>query len=365
MTAAPRADKPAAQLSAKSDSPRDDAAAIERALREEPTSFSFFQAVRLLSRINPDRSRVGRLGDPGDEVVHFAASTSLAFPPSEIQALTLPEKVDGKAEEPGKMTVSFFGLTGPQGVLPHVYTEHAASRARAKDTAFRDFLDLFDGRAIALFYRAWEKHFAPGAQESGSEDRLRDHLLDLAGLGTPGLRNRLPVPDDALAFYASTLALHNRSADGLARLIGDYFSVPATVEQFTGAWRHVDSGGQSTLGEMGDAGRLGFGVIGDAAWDPQGRVRLRLGPLTRAQFDAFLPGGAAHEPLRALARLYADDQVGVDAQLVLAREAVPRVSLLPPRDAASAGAPPLGRGTWLARRAPTRDPDETMLTLCD
>jgi type VI secretion system protein ImpH len=345
--------------------PRNDVAALERALRDEPTSFSFFQAVRLLSRLNPGRARVGRMGDPADEVVRFAASTSLAFPPSEIQSLVLPDKTAGAEPVPAKMTVSFFGLTGPQGVLPHVYTEHAASRARAKDTAFRDFLDLFDGRAIALFYRAWEKHFAPGAQESGSEDRLRDHLLDLAGLGTAGLKKRLPVSDDALAFYASTLALHTRSADGLGRLVGDYFGVKASVEQFAGAWRRVDGGGQVALGAFGDAGRLGFGVIGDAAWDPEGRVRLRLGPLARAQFDAFLPGGAAYEPLRALVRLYVDDQVGVDAQLVLARDAVPKCTLLPPRDAAAAGAPPLGRGTWLASRTPNRDPDETMLHLCE
>jgi type VI secretion system protein ImpH len=360
----PRPSRPA--LSPEGAAKRDkDAAAIERALGEEPTSFSFFQAVRLLSQLNPDRARVGRMGDPADEVVRFAASTSLAFPPSEIQALTLPDKSDPTEPVPAKMTVSFFGLTGPQGVLPHVYTEHAASRARSRDTAFRDFLDLFDGRAIALFYRAWEKHFAPGAQEAGTDDRLRDHLLDLVGVGTEGLRRRLPVPDDALGFYAGTLALHTRSADGLGRLVADYFGVPASVEQFAGAWRRVDDGGQCALGGFGDAGRLGFGVIGDAAWDPEGRVCLRLGPLARAQFDAFLPGGAAYEPLRALVRFYVDDQVGVDAQLVLAREAVPKCTLLPPRDAAAAGAAPLGRGTWLASRTPARDPDETMLCLCE
>jgi type VI secretion system protein ImpH len=261
------------------------------------------------------------------------------------------------------MAVNFFGLTGPQGVLPHVYTEYTAARARARDTALRDFLDLFHHRALSLYYRAWEQsHFAT-AHETGREDRLYDHLLDLAGVGTAGLRERLPAADEALAYYAGLLASRARPADGLARFIGDYFDVPATVEQFVGEWRRVDGGGQCTLGEEADAGRLGFGVIGDAAWDPQARVRLRLGPLTRTQFDDFLPGGAAHEALASLARLYADDQVGVDAQLVLLRGDVVGCTLGASAPSAP-GTPRLGRGSWLASRPMRRDPDDTVLSLC-
>ena len=216
---------------------------------------------------------------------------------------------------------------------------------------------------VSLFYRAWKSNQSPVLQEEGADDRVHDHLLDLAGLGTEGMRGRLPVPDSVLAFYAGLLTLRVRPADGLARLVGDYFDVPATVEQFVGEWRRVDDRGQCTMGAEDDAGRLGFGVLGDAAWDTQARVRLRLGPLTRAQYEAFLPGGTAHEPLCALARLYTAEEVGVDAQLVLDRGEVPPCVLGPP--ARDGPAPPrLGRGTWLASRPLGRDPDETALRLC-
>jgi len=336
---------------------------LERALRDEPTAFSFFQAVRLLSRLRPTRAPVGGWADPANETARFAASTSLGFPASEIQTLTLPDETRGDAAGPARMTVNFLGLTGPQGVLPHLYTEQAATLARAKDTALRDFLDLFNHRVLSLFYRAWKAHRPSVLQEERGEDRVHDHLLDLAGLGTDGMRERLPVPDAALAFYAGLLALRARPADGLARLIGDYFDVPAEVEQFVGEWRRVDHHGQCTMGADDAAGRLGFGVLGDAAWDAQARVRLRLGPLSRAQYEAFLPGGAAHDALRALVRLYAADEVGVDAQLVLSRrDVMPCVLGTPARE----GPPPtrLGRGTWLASRPLERDPDETALRLC-
>ena len=340
------------------------AALIERALRDDPTGFSFFQAVRLLARLFPDRAAVGGWADPANEVARFSASTSLGFPPSEIQSLTMPNGGAASGDEgPTRLTVNFLGLTGPQGVLPHYYTEHAATRARARDTAFRDFLDLFNHRILSLFYRAWKSHRSPVLQEEGAPDRLHEHLLDVAGLGSDGMRGRLPVPDAALAFYAGLFSLRARPADGLARLVGDYFGVPAEVEQFIGEWRRVDETGQCTMGAEDDAGRLGFGVLGDAAWDAQARVRLRLGPLTRAQYDAFLPGGDAHEALRSLARFYTGDEVGVDAQLVLARDEVPRCVLGPPsRDRSPP--PRLGRGTWLAAKPLARDPDETALRLC-
>lgn len=338
---------------------------MERAIRDEPTGFGFFQMVRLLSRMFPQRSRVGTWSDPSSEVARFRASTSLAFPASEIQELTMPEGGLGPGTPPTQMTVNFFGLTGPQGVMPHLYTQHAATRARARDTAFRDFLDIFNHRAISLLFRAWEKNQTAVVHESGAEDRFFQHLLDLAGMGTDGLQGRLPIRDEAAAFFSGLLATKARPADGLARLIGDYFGVRASVEQFVGDWQHVNVGGQCTLGADDAAGQLGFGVLGDAGWDPQSRVRLRLGPLTREQFDSFVPGGAAHNALRALARMYADDIVGVDAQLVLSRrEVAPCVLGVPGTSQGASRAPGLGRGTWLASRPLTRDPDETTLRLC-
>ncbi|HEY0777011.1 MAG TPA: type VI secretion system baseplate subunit TssG [Gemmatirosa sp.] len=333
---------------------------LARTLADEPTSFAAFQAVRLLGRLHPDRAPVGGWAEPGSEIVRFTVPPSFSFPTAEIDRLRPP----ADAGAPFRIAVTFFGLTGPQALLPHVYTQHVAEQARARDPGFRDFLDLFHHRALSLFYRVWAKPQVVIGHETADDDWLLDHLLDIAGVGTARLRTRLPVSDAVLGYYAGLLATAARPADGLARLIGDYFDVPATVEQFVGEWRRVDGRGQTTLGTDDEPATLGLGMVGDEAWDPQSRVRLRLGPLTRAQFDSFLPGGSAHEPLRALARLYADDQVGVDAQLVLDRGAVAPCVLGFPLGITGACGPPLGRGTWLVSRPMARDPDETALALC-
>ena len=56
-----------------------------------------------------------------------------------------------------------MGLAGTGGILPSHYTQLLIDRVREKDFGLRDFLDLFNHRLIAQFYRAWEKcHFYVG-----------------------------------------------------------------------------------------------------------------------------------------------------------------------------------------------------------
>jgi type VI secretion system protein ImpH len=327
---------------------------IEAALRHDPHSFSFFQAVRVLERLRPGHAAPGQFVDPATEFVRFGAHASIAFPPSEIQELDLPED----EHEPARMTVNFMGVTGPLGVLPHQYTLLLRERQRAKDGAAAAFLDLFHHRIISLFYRAWEKHRFTLAAEKDGEDPLRDHLLDLVGMGLPSQRQQLPIEDEALIHFGSLLGPQQRSAVALEQLIEDFFDVPVAVEQFVGGWYPLPRHDLTAVGEENGAStRLGMGAVaGDEIWDQQARVRVRLGPLSREQFDAFLPTGSAHEPLRALLRFFSHDQFDFEAQLVLAQDQVPGLVL---GDADQ----PLGWGTWVRTRPSSRDADETILTL--
>lgn len=339
--------------------------ALEELLSENPTSIEFFQAVRLLERMLPERDPVGGFGDPAREVARFVVPPSISFPASEIQSLELD---DGGAARIG---INFIGLTGPLGVLPYSYTLAVAERVRQRDTAARDFLDLFHHRIASLFYRAWERYRFTVAHERDQRDPLAMHVADLIGMGTAGLQRRLGVDDASLLFYGGLLAAHRRSATGLEQILSDYFSVTASVEQFVGDWYPLRISDQCALDHESTApsARLGLGaVVGDEVWDPQARVRVRLGPLTRAQYDDFLPGGTALSRLRELVRLYTDDQLDVELQLVLARDDVPACVLGTYDDAAGGtgaggGFLPLGWATWLRTTESTHDRDDTVFVL--
>jgi type VI secretion system protein ImpH len=329
--------------------------ALEESLEREPYSFEFFQAVRLLQQLRPNATRVGSWGNPDEEAVHFGATPTTAFPASEIQA------IEKNGDLPARMMVNFFGLTGPQGVLPLEYSELVAERVRQRDHSLRDFLDLFNHRFLSLFFRAWERTHALGGDPATGRDPLRDHLLDLAGMGTSGLADQLGLPPASLPFYVGLLAMPTRPAVALELLLEDYFGVPVDVEQFVGGWYAIDEASQCALGDESSASaQLGFGAVaGDEIWDLQARARLRLGPLTRAQYDTFLPTGRAYEELRALTKFFTGEQVDIELQLVLARDEVPPVSL----GTDSVGPTPLGWCTWLRSRPFTRDASDTILTL--
>ena len=329
--------------------------AVEEALEREPYSFEFFQAVRLLHQLYPDRGRVGRFGNPDDEAIQFGATPATAFPASEIQAIEMDNG------QPPRMLVNFFGLTGPQGVLPLEYSELVADRVRQRDHSLRDFLDLFNHRIISLFFRAWERTHGHGADATKDDDALHNHLLDLVGLGTNGLPEQLGLPPAALAFYVGLLAIPTRPAVALELLLEDYFGVSVEVEQFVGGWYSIDEVSQCALGDESSASsQLGVGAVaGDEIWDLQAKARLRVGPLTRAQYDTFLPTGRAYRDLRALTKFFTGEQVDIEVQLVLARDEVPPVSL-----GAEGTAPtPLGWCTWLRSRPFTRDASDTILSL--
>ena len=72
--------------------PRDPLVRVEDLLRSQPATFSFFQVVRLLRQLHPDRSAVGRFVDPSEEDVRFSVPATIAFPTSEIASPVRPAR---------------------------------------------------------------------------------------------------------------------------------------------------------------------------------------------------------------------------------------------------------------------------------
>lgn len=319
-------------------------------LRREPWGFDFFQAVRLLEAAGG--RPVGGAGPPAAEAVRFAAGTGPGFPAAAVEGFEPPRGDAG----PPRLVVTFFGLTGPNGVLPAGYTQAVAAGRRGaghpEGQAAADWFDLFTHRLLSLFHRAWAKYRLPAAFETAGREGRRDPvtgaLLALIGLGTPGLGGRLDGVDDlALLRYANLLAGMARPAGGLAGMLSDYFGVPVAVEAFAGRRVPLDAENQSRLGRRGANDRLGDGVVvGRRVWDVAGRFRVRVGPLDGPAFAGWLPAGRRLATLAALVRFATRDDLDFDVQVVLAAGAAPPLRL------ARHGGRRLGWDAWVARRPP-------------
>ncbi|MEW6760801.1 MAG: type VI secretion system baseplate subunit TssG [Pseudomonadota bacterium] len=321
-------------------------AVIERLFRE-PYRFEYFQAVRMLElwlhrRGQPRRGLVA-------DYLRFQNSLSLGFPPSQLESIT-PEPRELDASTPAlaaalqegslkylRLTPAFMGLLGAQGVLPLHYTERIAEhQAQAKGEpeaeGARAFLDAFSNRSLALFYEAWRKYRLALQYQQGGEDGFMTILLSLAGLGDKALRRRLSgkqdgeVLDESIAYFASSMRHRPSSSVQLARVLSEYFGQQVVAEQFVGSWYEVPLAQQTLLGS--DKAVLGVGTIAGArVWQRDLRLRLVVGPLDRAGFNDFLPGGLAARALRSMLSMFTGVTLEYEVELVLLAADVHNVRL--------------------------------------
>ena len=331
------------------------ASALGESLGSDAASFEFFQAVALLQQLSSELRPVGGFSSPQEEVVHFRVNPRLGFPASEIQEIRLSEA------GPAEMLVNFMGLTGPLGVLPYAYSELVIERLHAKDRSLASFFDIFNDRAISLFFRAWLRARLHVSYGTGARDFLTQYLRDLLGLGTTGLSDRQQVEDEALMPFVSLLAMQPRSATALEQVLTEYFEVPVEIEQFTGAWYAIDRGMQCEMDEDDSMStQVGRGaVVGDAVWDRQGRARIRIGPLSLERYLEFLPEGSAYPALRAISRFFSNDCIDFEVQLILDRNEVPAIEL----DAEAEQPARLGWVSWARTKPFHCNAQDTILEL--
>lgn len=321
---------------------------------DEPYRFEFFQAVRLLEKIFPERRTIGRGALPNQEAVRIRSHVALDFPPSEIRAIR--ETVDENGNDPKtEMLISFMGMIGPSGVLPVHYTELAMDRIRHRDTALWAFLDIFTHRSVSMFYRAWAKYRFPIAYERG-EDEFTGYLFDLAGLGTKGIRGRMRLPDESLLPYVGLIAQRPHSSNALENIISDYFGAKASVRQFFGQWLALEPSDFTQLGTANSV--LGqTAIAGTRVWDQQSKFRVRLGPLSFKKFAAFLPNGSAHKPLRSIIRFMVGNELDFDVQLLLKAKQVPGTIMT----TRAQRRPMLGWTSFLKTKPFKKDDDQVVL----
>ena len=262
------------------------------------------------------------------------------------------------------MAVNFIGLVGPLGVLPQHYTELITERLRSHDPTLLSFLNIFQHRITSLFHTAWKKHKFTIGYEADRNDPLTKVLFHLVGLGTADLQRRQAVLDETFLFYSGFFGMIPRSAIGLESVLADYFDCPVRVEQFVGTWRSLEEEDQCSFElSFSDSTRLGMGAVaGDEVWDQQSRARVRIGPVNASRYLDFLPNGQCFEQLKSLIRMYGDNNVEFEVQLVLEKQQVPACEL----GLDDLTGPQLGWFTWMKSKPEfDRDAADTVILLTE
>jgi type VI secretion system protein ImpH len=331
---------------------RSDSLTLRELLVENIERFEFAQALRLLERWMPDRAPVGGDHALDDEVVRFRSDISLVFPRSDLQRFE-----PGEIGHPPRVTVNFMGVATPAsyGSLPQRYAEEIRSLVRDKNTALRDFLDLFNHRLISLFFRARALHLPALQIERGSDNPFERALSAVLGIATPGLSQRLSLPDRALIARAGLLARRPVPAIVLEALLESTFELPVEVLQFQPRRYAMTADDENRLGRANC--RLGEDLfLGREITLADARIRLRAGPLDCARFEGLLPDALEHQQFVDLVRLATGDGLDFDLQLVLQAAEVPSTRM--GGDGVAIGR--LGWSSWLASDARPEPADDAV-----
>lgn len=327
---------------------RTPASLVDRLLAR-PEEFEFFQALRLLEQVSQSQ-----YGDAS--AIDFSSNTSLSFPGSSVSKIT--SKEEEEEEEDGRKhwqaEVKLFGLTGSAGVLPYHYSEMVQQRLRLRDRGLKSFLDLFNSRLIHLFFKAWRKYRLPFAYEhhkligKSGEDSFTRAISSLAGLGTPSLKNDLPIEGDSLLGLSGILSRPVRSAIAVEQALQYYFDLPIVIKQFQGQWLDIPEDTQSKL----PSSTLPFGmncelgkntILGSHGWQIQSKFSVMIKNISYAQLMELQPRGRKMQQLRELTRLLTRNEFDFDIVITTDAVSIPELKL----DSDSNKPPLLGWNTAL------------------
>ncbi|KUP94258.1 type VI secretion system baseplate subunit TssG [Tritonibacter horizontis] len=307
-------------------------------LVESPQEHHLFQALRVLEAHFADHPRLGESRRPRQDALRLGQEAELAFPTS-----TIAEFKTASGDKPARLTNRFFGFFGPSGPLPLHLTEYARDRRRNhRDPTIVAFADMLTHRLLSLMYRAWAQG-NPAVNFDRGNDQMARKVAALVGYHGDHLRDRDAMPDMARLHYAGHLGQQARNPEGLVSILSSFLGVEVRLQEFVGSWLELEPDDRWQLG-MGSLGQTTS--IGDRVWSRSAKFRLRIGPLSLADYERLLPGGDSLKRVRAIVRSYVGDCLDWDVNLILHGDEVPRASL--------GGTTRLGHTSWIGSR---RDPE--------
>ena len=302
-------------------------------LQAEPQRFDLLSVLRRLERENADKPRIGEARRLKDEFVEIAQDPYLEFPDSNLEAVAV--------EENGRMRLKarFLGMFGPQGALPLTTTEEAHGWLLERDDAFARFVDVFQRRFLALFFRAWADARPIAQHDRPEEDRFRAYIGAMIGIGTPAFRDADSISDFAKLPYAGLIAARVKSASRLRAFLASFLETRVEIDEFVGAWLELDRAERTRLGQANSTLSADC-VAGASMYTVSDKFRIRVFVRDIRHFREFLPGSPLARQIADAVHLYLGLEYDWDMELAIPAGEITAVRL--GRDAA------IGWTSWMS-----------------
>ncbi len=289
-------------------------------LRPQLPYMNFYRFCQLLEKNHPKAPIIGSGWLVGDEPIRFRPHPGMGFPAGEIRGMDDPEP-----PRPPAVRVTFMGLYGVESPLPTHYSDDIAQRREGVE-ATEDFLDIFNHRLIAQYYRIWRKYSYPATFRAGGTDNISQYLLGLAGLGIPGCAAVAAAPLSRFLALLPVMMLPGRSGEGMEALVA--LLAPGTRAT---VYHHdpcrIPLSQPLTMSVRQPVSLQHRPVMGIHATDVNGQVLLQLATEKPDEVRGWLPGGELFSDLMALLHVWLGSHLDVRLQLCVARHLLPDAQL--------------------------------------
>ena len=261
-------------------------------LKAKPSSFDFFQWVRLKSWPTQGDPAVRRYGARQvSPQLRFRSEMSPVFPGSEISLGRLRmERRSAFGDRRGyrrddhreELFVSNFVLSGVLGPMPDSFAEWVRQRLADRDPAMAEFLDMFNHRVSALRYELKAASVPAFDATRPEHTRYADAVGSLMGLtafegeGAMILARRVPIPKRALLALAGLVGDGRKSAAQARIVLGVYLQAPIRIEEHVGAWRDIEPRDRTRLGQR----KLDTAPLGQRVWVSHAAIGIHIGPVS-------------------------------------------------------------------------------------
>ncbi|MCF7517645.1 MULTISPECIES: type VI secretion system baseplate subunit TssG [Pseudoalteromonas] len=273
-------------------------------LLHSATQTDFYKAVFIIeSQLQESAQQYRKVGydsHPKLELIRFSATQKFGFAGNAITNLKSSGTYEGATKF--NMEVSFMGMTGCSGALPHFYSELVMQRLRFKDTTMRDFYDMFNHRLVSLYYRAWKK-YKPTLNFANKEHDQHTKILSLLSGG------RAPHQ----LYFGGLFSRRARNAADLRNILAFYLDCDVEIAQFVGQWQPLKQSEQTQITSTGfnaKHARLGVDAMaGKQVWDISTKVKVIVKPKDAKQTTRLLPRRDLYDLAHKITKDFLGNQV--------------------------------------------------------
>ncbi|WP_127557013.1 type VI secretion system baseplate subunit TssG [Saccharospirillum alexandrii] len=282
---------------------------LKQDLLDNSQDFDFFQAYRLLQRLNAlsTRSRF----DQRD--IRVRPNLELGYGDTDIhEVLELP------GNKGFEMVTNLAGLYGISSPLPDFYTEELLDYEWEGYEGPRAFLDILNNHLLTKLFDAWRLN---RLTQNTIESRLQDYRRLIASVSNnPALEHE---PDDELAQlklrFSGLFSLYSKSATGLKTLLQGYLETDEVdvVEHYrlvapVPERDRLRLGQQATV--LGQDAHLGSRVT-----DYSSGICVRIGPMSEAVYREQFVDARRWALTNRLIREYLVEPLAIQLELLVRR----------------------------------------------